>query len=255
MHALHRTVSLVLLLAPMACIVEVPEGGSSGSSSSSSSGSTGEPATDSEAATDSTGIVTTTMPPTTGTTEAATEPDPTSSSTGDGTTGPVEPDCSGDTPHVLLATSMGDMIVKLDRVKAPNTVANFMSYVDAGFYDGTIFHRVIIDFVIQGGGYTPDLTEKPTNPPIDLEISDLLHVDGAISMARTMEPNSATSQFYICDGPQPGLDGNYAVFGVLVSGFEVRDAIADVAVGEESGFMDVPVEDVILEMAYCVDAP
>ena len=147
---------------------------------------------------------------------------------------------------------MGDMTVKLDAVKAPNTVANFLTYVESGFYDGTIFHRVIPDFVLQGGGYTADLVEKPTNAPIALEISDLIHIDGAIAMARTNEPDSATSQFYITDGAQPVLDGDYAVFGSLVAGFEVRDAIAGVPVHDEGGLMDVPVEDVIVEMAFCV---
>ena len=162
-------------------------------------------------------------------------------------------DCSGDTPHVLLATTMGDMIVKLDAVNAPNTTANFLDYVESGFYDGTIFHRVAIDFVIQGGGFTPDLMEKPTNPPIALEVSPALtHVDGAIAMARMQAPDTAAAQFYLCDGPQPFLDGQYAAFGVLVDGFPVRDAIADVAVGAENGFVEVPIEDVILEMAYCV---
>jgi peptidyl-prolyl cis-trans isomerase A (cyclophilin A) len=155
----------------------------------------------------------------------------------------------------MLVTSLGDMVVELDAVNAPKTVANFIEYVEAGFYDGTIFHRVIPDFVLQGGGFTPGLMEKPTNAPIALETTPkLTHVDGAIAMARTDDPDSATSQFYICDGPQPGLDGMYAVFGVLVSGLDVRDAISIVATQEVAGYMDVPVEDVVIEMAYCVAA-
>jgi cyclophilin family peptidyl-prolyl cis-trans isomerase len=165
----------------------------------------------------------------------------------------VVADCSGEAPYVLLATSLGDMIVQLDALNAPVTTANFLAYVESGFYDGTIFHRVVKGFVIQGGGFTPDLMQKPTDPPIPLETNPALtHVDGAISMARTDDPNSATAQFYLCDGPQPFLDGQYAAFGVLVDGFPVRDAIADVAVGAENGFVEVPIEDVILEMAYCV---
>ena len=253
MHLLHRTLPVFLLLALSACVVNPPEGGDSSSSSSSSG--TSEPATDSEPPPGTTGILTTTMPPTTGTTEGTTEPEPTTSSDS-GTSEEPPPDCSGDAPHVLLATSLGDMVVKLDRVNAPNTVDNFISYVESGFYDGTIFHRVVVDFVIQGGGFTTELEEKPTEAPIALEISpNLIHIDGAIGMARTMEEDSATSQFYITHGAQPDLDGGYAVFGALVSGAEVRDAIAMVAVGEENGFIDVPVEDVTLDMAYCVAAP
>ena len=220
------------------------EGGSSGGGTT-----TDGPVDTTEASADltSTDAPTTAEQPTTG--GAGTTAGETSGTSGD----TAAADCSGDTPHVLLATTLGDMIVKLDAVNAPNTTANFLDYVESGFYDGTIFHRVVIDFVIQGGGFTPDLMQKPTNPPIALEISPALtHVDGAIAMARMQAPDTAAAQFYLCDGPQPGLDGQYAVFGVLVDGFEVRDAIAEVAVGEENGFMDVPVEDVIIEMAYCV---
>jgi len=252
MSALRFT-SLFLLLAPLACATPTStteEASSSGSSTTGESDGTTSVA-------EGTGVVTTTTPTTgaesTGDAESTAA---TTVTTGEGTTGGTsttgEDLCAGDSPHVLLVTSLGEMTVKLDAVNAPNTVANFLEYVQTGFYDGTIFHRVIKDFVLQGGGYTVDLSQKPTNPPIALEISSLTHVDGAISMARTPEPDSATSQFYICDGEQPGLDGEYAVFGVLVAGFEVRDAIAEVAVGTEGDFMDVPVEDVILEMAFCV---
>ncbi|MBK7826271.1 peptidylprolyl isomerase [Nannocystis sp.] len=219
------------------------EGGSSGAGTT-----TDEPVDTTEASAELTSTdAPTTAEPTTDAT--AGETGETSGTSGD--TGGA--DCSGDTPHVLLATTMGDMIVKLDAVNAPNTTANFLDYVESGFYDGTIFHRVAIDFVIQGGGFTPDLMEKPTNPPIPLEINPALtHVDGAIAMARMQAPDTAAAQFYLCDGPQPGLDGQYAVFGVLVDGFDVRDAIAEVPVGDENGLMDVPLEDVIIEMAYCV---
>ncbi|PRP91295.1 Peptidyl-prolyl cis-trans isomerase cyp18 [Enhygromyxa salina] len=167
--------------------------------------------------------------------------------------------CMVDTPIVVLDTSMGTMVVQLDGLRAPITVANFVSYVSSGFYDGTIFHRVLKDFVIQGGGFNPGLEMKTTMGPIPREIDpDLTHVDGAIAMARRNEPDTAESQWYITDNAQPGLDGDYAVFGVLIDGFEVRDAIADVPVetvefmGQELG--GVPVEDVLVNAAYCVDA-
>jgi cyclophilin family peptidyl-prolyl cis-trans isomerase len=167
--------------------------------------------------------------------------------------------CMSDTPIVVLETSMGVMVVQLDAVRAPVTVENFINYVAMGFYDGTIFHRVIDNFVIQGGGYEPGLVLKPTLGTIPLEIHpELRHVDGAIAMARSQEPDTAESQFYITDQLQPGLDDNYAVFGVLIDGFPVRDAISQVAVGNAMwmGFelMDVPVTDVVLESAYCVES-
>ncbi len=166
----------------------------------------------------------------------------------DSTTGaPLNP-CEGDTPRVRLVTSMGDMVVMLDAVNAPITVANFIHYVETDFYAGTIFHRVLDGFVIQGGGFTTDMQQKPTDPPIPLEIvPGLTHIDGAIAMARTNVPDSATSQFYICDGPQHGLDDQYAVFGVLVEGADVRDAISAVMVVGDG----VPVEDVIIMSATC----
>ncbi len=246
-----RIASLFLLLAPLTC-----GGGTSSTTeegSSSSSGTTGTPSE--TTSTTGTGVVTTTTPTTGGDSTADAESTAAGTTGTGGTSTTGEDLCAGDAPHVLLSTTLGDMVVRLDAVNAPNTVANFLEYVEMGFYDGTIFHRVAKDFVIQGGGYTADFDEKPTNPPIPLETNPaLLHVDGAIAMARTDDPDSATSQFYICDGEQPGLDNMYAVFGVLVAGFEVRDAIADVAVGEEMGFMDVPVEDVIITTASCVAA-
>lgn len=167
------------------------------------------------------------------------------------TTGDVGP-CEGDAPRVLLATTLGDMVLELDAVNAPVTTANFLSYVEEGFYDGTIFHRVLDGFVIQGGGFTADLQQKPTKPPIALEVGALTHVNGAISMARTNDPNSATSQFFICDGPQAPLDGQYAVFGIVVEGFDVLATISGVPTGGKNGFTDVPVEDVIVTEAKCV---
>jgi cyclophilin family peptidyl-prolyl cis-trans isomerase len=181
--------------------------------------------------------------------------------TGDTETGDTDaPDlCMVDAPIVVLETSMGTMVVQLDRVRAPITVENFTNYVGMGFYDGTIFHRVIDNFVIQGGGYEPGLVLKETLGPIPLEIHpELRHLDGAIAMARSQEPDTAESQFYITDNIQPGLDDNYAVFGVLIDGFPVRDAITQVPTGNAMwmGFelMDVPLTDVILESAYCVES-
>jgi cyclophilin family peptidyl-prolyl cis-trans isomerase len=196
----------------------------------------------------------TTADPTTAdpTTAAPTTAPDATTTTGGETTGVVAIPCEGDAPKVLFSTTLGDMVMQLDAVNAPITTANFIAYVDDGFFDGTIFHRVIDGFVIQGGGFTPDLQMKPTDPPIPLEISSLIHVDGAISMARTNEPDSATSQFFVCDGPQPGLDGNYAVFGVLIEGFEVLAAISAVPVGDEGPYTDVPVTDVIVNQAVCV---
>jgi cyclophilin family peptidyl-prolyl cis-trans isomerase len=164
---------------------------------------------------------------------------------------PSEPDlCLVDMPIVVLETSMGVMVVQLDGVRAPITVENFVMYVGMGFYDGTIFHRVIDNFVIQGGGVLPGGALKPTLGTIPLEIHpELRHVDGAIAMARSNAPDTAESQFYITDGPWPDLDDDYAVFGVLIDGFPVRDAISAVPT-----VSDVPVTDVLLESAYCVES-
>jgi len=147
-----------------------------------------------------------------------------------------------------IETNRGTIKIKLYEDKTPITTANFIKYVNDGFYNGTIFHRVIDDFMIQGGGFYPDLTEKtPTYPPISLEIkSELKHVDGAVAMARTSDPNSATSQFYICDGAQPSLDGNYAVFAQVIEGMDIVRNIASVQTHTENGMENVPVEDVII---------
>jgi cyclophilin family peptidyl-prolyl cis-trans isomerase len=147
-----------------------------------------------------------------------------------------------------MNTSMGSIGIQLYPKKAPITTANFIQYVNASFYEGLIFHRVIDNFVIQGGGFYPNMTQKPPiYPAIPLEINDsLLHVDGAIAMARASDPDSATCQFYICDGPQPHLDGSYAVFGKVISGMDVVRAIASVPTQSEGPYTNVPVEDVII---------
>lgn len=157
-------------------------------------------------------------------------------------------DTEDSNPTVLIKTSLGDITVELYSNLTPNTVDNFLSYVDDDFYNGLCFHRVIDGFMIQGGGFYPDGTRKDTDEPINLEINqNARHVDGAIAMARTNDPNSATSQFYICDGAQPGLDDNYAVFGITIDGIDVVRAISAVSTTTKNAMNDWPVEDVIIE--------
>lgn len=137
------------------------------------------------------------------------------------------------TIQVMLETSKGDIVIELNSKDAPITVTNFLSYIDEGFYDGTIFHRIIPNFMIQGGGMNPDLTPKPTHSPILNESSNgLKNLRGTIAMARTSMPHSATSQFFINHKDNPALDygspsspDGYAVFGKVVKGMEVVDAI------------------------------
>ncbi|MFN7723642.1 MAG: peptidylprolyl isomerase [Rubrivivax sp.] len=130
---------------------------------------------------------------------------------------------------VRLATTLGDIVVELDAEKAPKTVDNFLRYVKAGHYSGVIFHRVINGFMVQTGGYTADLKEKSTRPPIPLEARNgLSNLRGSIAMARTSDPNSATAQFFINVVDNPRLDdmgGGYAVFGKVVEGMDVVDQI------------------------------
>jgi peptidyl-prolyl cis-trans isomerase A (cyclophilin A) len=158
---------------------------------------------------------------------------------------------------VTLATSLGDIVVEVDAAKAPKSAANFLQYVKDGHYNGTVFHRVIPDFMIQGGGMTPDLKEKPTRPPIPLEARNGLdNTRGTLAMARTMDPNSATSQFFINVKDNAFLnaaqsrDGNgYAVFGKVVSGMDVVDKIRAVQTGSKGPYQDVPVQPVIIKQA------
>lgn len=145
--------------------------------------------------------------------------------------------------YVQMSTTMGTVILELNRDKAPLSVENFLKYVDKGFYDGTIFHRIIKTFVIQGGGFTADMTQKDTDPPIKNECTNgLKNVRGSLSMARTQDPDSATSQFFInvvdnIDGQPQNLDNpinggpGYAVFGRIYAGMAVVDTIKDVPVG------------------------
>jgi len=155
---------------------------------------------------------------------------------------------SAQAQKVKLATSAGDIVIELDAAKAPKTVDNFLQYVKSGHYDGTVFHRVISSFMIQGGGMTADLKEKPTRAPIGLESKNgLANVRGSVAMARTNNPNSATAQFFINVKDNDGLnaanspDGNgYAVFGKVVSGMDVVDKIRDVPTGNKGPYSDVP---------------
>ena len=158
---------------------------------------------------------------------------------------------------VRLVTSMGDIVVELDAQKAPKSVANFQQYVKSGFYDGTIFHRVIDNFMIQGGGMTPDMKEKRTLSPIPLESHNgLKNVRGTIAMARTDVPDSATSQFFINVKDNAFLDAansadgtGYAVFGHVVSGMDVVDKIRQVKTANKGMNQNVPVTPVILKKA------
>ncbi len=152
-------------------------------------------------------------------------------------------------PIVIIdVKDYGPIVIELYENIVPMTVNNFLEYVRLNFYDNLIFHRVIDGFMIQGGGFDTNLNEKtPINPPIQLEIDNSLkHVDGAVAMARTNDPNSATCQFYICDGAQSHLDGNYAVFGQVVAGMDLVRDISGVETHSEKGFEDVPVKDIII---------
>jgi peptidyl-prolyl cis-trans isomerase B (cyclophilin B) len=156
-------------------------------------------------------------------------------------------------PMVILKTTKGDIQVELYPDKAPDTVANFLKYVDDGFYNGTIFHRVIGNFMIQGGGFTKDMQQKPTRAPVKNEAANgLKNTRGTLAMARTGDPHSATAQFFINvvdngflnhTSPDPRGYG-YCVFGKVVSGLDVVDAIRGVATGNRGMFQDVPVESV-----------
>jgi peptidyl-prolyl cis-trans isomerase A (cyclophilin A) len=158
---------------------------------------------------------------------------------------------------VKLATSAGDIVVELNAAKAPKSVENFLQYVKDGHYNGTVFHRVIENFMIQGGGMTEDLKQKPTRAPIPLESRNGLTNDrGTLAMARTGDPNSATAQFFINVKDNEFLnaaksqDGNgYAVFGKVVSGMDVVDKIRNVPTGNKGPYQNVPVEPITIKSA------
>ncbi len=157
-----------------------------------------------------------------------------------------------DKPVLVIETSMGDITVELNRARAPKSVENILSYVNSGFYDGTIFHRVISNFMIQGGGFTPDMERKPTRDPIQNEAGNgLKNRRGTLAMARTAEIQSATAQFFINVQDNSFLDhkGNssrdfgYAVFGKVTDGMDVVDKIKNVKTGDG----DVPTEPVLIK--------
>lgn len=165
-------------------------------------------------------------------------------------------------PVVKLETSLGDILVQLDTRKAPITTANFIQYVKSGHYDGTIFHRVIKNFMIQGGGMTAEMKEKHTNAPIRNEANNgLKNKKYTIAMARTSDPQSASSQFFINTKDNDFLNfkaetpqgWGYAVFGKVIKGQDVVDRIENVATGRKSGHDDVPKAPVIIKKAVVVE--
>jgi peptidyl-prolyl cis-trans isomerase A (cyclophilin A) len=165
------------------------------------------------------------------------------------------------TPRVILVTSLGDITLELDAERAPKSVANFLAYVKAGHYEGTVFHRVIENFMIQGGGFTADMKQKPTKAPIPIESQNgLKNVRGAIAMARTSDPNSATSQFFIntVDNPRldfPSFDGHgYAVFGKVIAGLDVVDKIRAVQTTSVGPHQNVPAQPVLIRSARLATA-
>ncbi|NBC49240.1 MAG: peptidylprolyl isomerase [Gammaproteobacteria bacterium] len=160
---------------------------------------------------------------------------------------------------IKLTTNHGDILIELDHQNAPQTAANFEQYVRDGHYDGTLFHRVIDNFMVQGGGMDVSFTPKPTRAPIENEANNgLKNRVGAVAMARTNDPHSASSQFFInvADNSfldHPGQDGwGYCVFGRVTEGMDVVNSIKDVKTGARQGHQDVPVEDVVIEKAEII---
>jgi len=165
-------------------------------------------------------------------------------------------------PHVELhIAGLGTIKIELDAAKAPNSVANFLAYVNKGHYDGTVFHRVIPGFMIQGGGFEPGMTQKATDKPIDNEANNgLKNNKYTLAMARTNDPHSATAQFFInvadngfLNHTAPSAQGwGYAVFGKVVAGTDVVDKIAAVKTGQKGFHGDVPKDDVVIEKAVAL---
>jgi peptidyl-prolyl cis-trans isomerase A (cyclophilin A) len=167
-------------------------------------------------------------------------------------------------PEVKLVTTKGDIIIRLDSTTAPKTVANFLNYVNNKFYDGTIFHRVIDKFMIQGGGFTEDMREKDTKAPITNEaFNKIKNLRRTVAMARKSNPNSATSQFFINVVDNPALDYKnssvsgygYCVFGKVIQGMDIVDAIAKVPTTSLGMMTDVPVTPVIIKSAVVLPKP
>ncbi len=166
-------------------------------------------------------------------------------------------------PNVLLDTTEGEILIELYPDKAPETVANFLKYVDEGFYKNTIFHRVIKGFMIQGGGLTMKMEEKPTSAPVKNEADNGLKNDrGTIAMARTMDPHSATAQFFInlvdndfLNHTAPTMQGwGYCVFGKVVDGMDVVDKIGKAKTGSRPPYDDVPLDSVLINEASRFEA-
>jgi len=164
---------------------------------------------------------------------------------------------------IRMQTSMGTIDIELDHEKAPATAENFEQYVKEGFYDGTLFHRVIDNFMIQGGGLTADMSNKSTRAPIKNEADNgLKNVTGSIAMARTSDPHSATAQFFInvkdndfLDFRSPDINGwGYCVFGKVVNGMDVVEKIKKQPTTSKKGHQDVPVEDIMIEKAEIVES-
>jgi peptidyl-prolyl cis-trans isomerase B (cyclophilin B) len=163
--------------------------------------------------------------------------------------------------QVKLHTNHGVITIELDEEKAPKSAANFLEYVKSGHYDGTVFHRVINGFMVQGGGFASGMEQKPSGKPIDNEADNGLKNDKyTVAMARTNDPHSATAQFFINVGDNDFLNHTaptprgwgYAVFGKVVDGTDIVDAIKEVKTGRSGGHQDVPVEDVVIERAEAV---
>lgn len=165
---------------------------------------------------------------------------------------------------VKLSTTLGDIRIQLEPEKAPKSVANFLAYVKSGHYNGVVFHRVIDGFMVQTGGYTPQLVQKATKPPIPLEAGNgLLNIRGSVAMARTNDPNSATSQFFINVVDNPGLDPGYApdgrgyaVFGYVIEGMEVVDKIrATPTAAKNMMFQNLPTTPILINKATVENKP
>ncbi|MBB3182505.1 peptidyl-prolyl cis-trans isomerase B (cyclophilin B) [Halomonas fontilapidosi] len=165
---------------------------------------------------------------------------------------------------IVLQTNFGDITVELDHEKAPKTAANFEQYVRDGFYDGTLFHRVIPGFMVQGGGFDTDFNQKPTRDPIENEAdSGLKNTTGTLAMARTQDPHSATAQFFINVADNDFLNHTgktiqgwgYCAFGTVVEGMDVVEKIKAVPTTRRGMHADVPAEDVVIQKAYVKDEP
>ena len=163
---------------------------------------------------------------------------------------------------VKLTTNLGEIVIQLNTEKAPLSSANFLTYVNEGFYNGTIFHRIIPDFMAQGGGFDTSFNQKTVHAPIKNEANNgLVNSRGTLAMARTNDPNSATAQFFINykdnsflnHSSQTSSGWGYAVFGEVIEGMDVVDAMAKEATGNRNGHQDVPTSDIIIEKAEVID--